>query len=85
MAKRNYAREYKNFHSKPKQKKRRAARNRARRQMAKRRGKAAIKGLDVHHKHGMSSSPKNLAVISKKRNRGYKRSSTNKNLGLRKR
>jgi hypothetical protein len=80
---RDYKKEYK-YHGTPKQRKRRAARNRARYKMIKRRGKAALKGKDVHHKHGMSSASSNLAVISKHRNRGYRRSAKNKNLGLRK-
>jgi len=41
-------------------------------------------GKDVHHVHGMSPRKKNLRVISKKKNRSFKRSRTGKNLGLRK-
>ena len=46
---RNYEKEYANYHSSPKQKARRAARNKARRQMVKA-GRASIgDGKDVAH------------------------------------
>lgn len=83
--KRRYDLEYARYHSKPAQKKRRAARNKARRKMVKA-GKAKKgDGKDVHHKNSksMSSSASNLAVVSRKKNRGFKRSKTGKNLGLR--
>lgn len=85
MGARNYKKEYARYHSKPKQKARRAARNRARRVMAKKVGKAALRGKDVDHKSGnaMNNSSKNLRVVSKSRNRGFKRNSKGKNLGLR--
>ena len=46
---RNYAREYKNYHSTKKQKIRRASRNKARRIMKKTLG-SKINGKDIHHK-----------------------------------
>mgnify|MGYP000906895119 FL=1 len=82
--KRRYDLEYKRYHSKPEQRKRRAARNRARRIMTKKLGKAAVLGKDIDHKSGnaLNNSTKNLRVMSKKRNRGFKRNSKGKNLGV---
>lgn len=78
---RNYKEEYARFQGKPEQIKRRALRNKSRRQAAKRLGKAAIRGKDVNH-----TNPKTLkgrvTIESKSRNRGFRRSSTGKNLGL---
>ena len=48
---RNYKKEYKDYHSKPKQKKNRAGRNKARSLMKKLRGSKAIKGKDIDHKN----------------------------------
>jgi hypothetical protein len=73
--KRNYKSEYKNYHSKPKQKKRRANRNTARAKMVKS-GKAKKgDGKDVHHKNRNTKDnrSKNLSVISKRANRSYSR------------
>ena len=73
--KRNYKSEYKNYHSKPKQKKRRANRNTARAKMV-RAGKARKgDGKDVHHKNRNTKDnrAKNLSVISKRSNRSYSR------------
>lgn len=57
----------------PKEKKKRAARNRARRLMEKKVGKAALKGKDVDHKkplrNGGGNGVKNLRVLSIKKNR----------------
>jgi len=65
---RNYKKEYENYHSKPEQKVRRAARNAARRLLKDRKG---IKGKDVHHKDNNpeNNDPKNLSVVSKNYNR----------------
>ena len=64
------------YEDRPEQVKNRVKRNRARREMAKKKGKAALKGKDVDHKKplskGGSNSPKNLRVTSKKKNRGRK-------------
>ena len=71
MAKRNYKREYKSYHARPKQIKRRAGRNKARNLMIKA-GKAKRgDGKDVHHKdrNPKNSSRKNLRITSKKYNR----------------
>lgn len=83
MAKRNYKKEYANYHSSPKQKKRRALRNKARRVAVKKLGKAAVRGKDVHHTDSKGLSTKGIRVISKAKNRGFRRSKTGKNLGLR--
>ena len=58
--KRNYKREYANYHGKPEQRKRRSNRNKARRKMN------APKGRDVHHIDGNpnNNSRKNLTLRS---------------------
>ncbi len=70
--KRNYKKEYQEYHSKDDQKKNRASRNTARRR-AESAGKVS-KGdkKDVHHADGnpRNNSKKNLKVVSRKKNRG---------------
>ena len=44
---RNYRSEYDNYHSKKKQKVRRAGRNKARRMMVREKGKSALNGKDI--------------------------------------
>jgi hypothetical protein len=68
---RDYKSEYKNYHSKPTQKKRRAARNSSRALMIKERGAAAVAGKDVDHKdrNPNNKSTSNLRIQSKKKNR----------------
>ena len=72
---RNYKREYANYHSKPKQKKRRAQRNTARRKMTKA-GKVR-KGdrKDVHHRNRNTADNRrrNLKVTSRRKNRSFRR------------
>ena len=70
---RDYKREYKNYHSKPPQRKRRSSRNLARRLMAKRLGLKKIRGKDIDHKdkNPMNNSRKNLRVRSKSYNRSH--------------
>jgi len=78
MSKRNYDNEYEKYQGTPKQKKRRAQRNKARRQM-ERAGKVRKgDGKDVDHKNGNTSdnSSKNLRVQSKSKNRSYPRTKT---------
>ena len=73
--KRDYAKEYREYHSKPEQKKRRASRNAARRLMIQK-GKARKgDGKDVDHKNRnpLNNSLKNLRVVSQKKNRGWRR------------
>jgi len=69
---RNYSSEYKNYHSKPEQKKNRASRNLARRIMKKKLG-SKIKGKDIDHKDGnpRNNSMSNLRVRSKSANRKW--------------
>lgn len=73
---RNYKREYKNYHSKPEQKKNRAKRNAARRKMTKKYGKAAVRGKDIDHKKplakGGSNKMSNLRILSRRKNRSRK-------------
>jgi hypothetical protein len=71
---RNYKKEYKDYHSKPKQKKNRASRNKARSLMKKLRGSKAIKGKDIDHKNRnpRDNSIKNLRVRSIRLNRAKK-------------
>ena len=67
--KRNYKKEYKDFHGKSKQKKRRAARNKARSLLGLKKGD----GKEVDHKRplskGGSNRRKNLRAVSRKVNR----------------
>ena len=77
---RDYKQEYKNYHGKPKQKKRRAHRNWARAQ-------AEQKGLvekgdnqDVHHIDGNPANRniRNIKVLNKSSNRSFARTRTGK-------
>lgn len=74
--KRNYKREYEMYQGTSEQKKNRAKRNAARREMARKVGKAALKGKDVDHKvplsKGGSNARKNLQVTSVHYNRSVK-------------
>jgi len=75
---RDYRAEYENYHSKPAQKKKRAARNAARRKLEA--GGRVKKGsdMDVHHVDGnpLNNSAKNLRVMHKSKNRSFARTST---------
>ena len=72
---RNYKEEYKHFHSKPNEKKRRAGRNAARKKMAAAGKVKKGDGKDVHHKDGntLNNKRKNLRVESKSKNRARKK------------
>ena len=72
---RNYRAEYDNYHSSPKQKKNRAARNAARAAMVKAGKVKKGDGKDVTHRDGnpRNNSSKNLGVLSASKNRSYKR------------
>ena len=74
MIKRDYKKEYRNYHSKQKQIKNRASRNKARAILKKIRGIKALKGKDVDHKNRnpRDNRIKNLRVRSIKLNRGRK-------------
>jgi|TARA_R100001129_G_scaffold68448_1_gene46699 hypothetical protein len=73
---RNYRKEYDSYHSKPKQKKRRASRNTARAIMARRGLVTKGDGKDVHHKTGNPMNNKKLSVKSKSKNRSFARTKT---------
>lgn len=68
---RNYKREYKTYHKRASQKKRRAGRNRGRRLMIKKGRASKGDGKDVDHKdrNPRNNSSKNLRIQSKKKNR----------------
>lgn len=76
--KRNYVQE--RLAESPARKKERALRNKARRQMAKKVGKAALKGKDVDHKKPLSTGGTgaltNLRLLSAHSNRSYARTSS---------
>lgn len=77
MAKRNYAKEYRDYHSRPDQKKKRAKRNAARRKMMKSGRVKKGDGKDVDHKKrlakGGGNGKGNLRVTSRKKNRGWRK------------
>lgn len=75
-AKRNYRKEYDNYHSSTTQKKNRAARNAARAKLKK--GGALVKGKDVAHRNGnpRDNRRKNLTVKTASQNRSYARTRT---------
>ena len=70
--KRNYKKEYRTYHKRAKQKKRRACRNGSRRMMIKSKRARKGDGKDVDHKdrNPCNKSRKNLRIRSKKKNRG---------------
>lgn len=80
--KRDYAKEYDNYHSSPEQKKKRAARNSARRQMEKEGKVSKGDGKDVDHKvpmaKGGGNGKENLRVRSKSSNRSFPRTKSAK-------
>jgi hypothetical protein len=69
--KRNYKKEYASYHGKPAQKKRRAQRNTARRQMEQAGKVQPGDGKDVHHvDHNTANNTRaNLRVVPKSKNR----------------
>jgi|TARA_B110000977_G_scaffold118322_1_gene152699 hypothetical protein len=66
---RNYKKEYENYHSRPDEKKRRAARNAARKMLKGR--KELTDEKDVHHKDNdpLNNDKSNLAIVSQRYNR----------------
>jgi len=68
---RNYRKEYDDFHALPEQRARRAARNKSRAIVEKKKGKAAIAGKDVDHKNHNAKDTRmcNLRVRSVHANR----------------
>lgn len=74
-AKRNYRKEYDKYHKQPRQKKRRAQRNAARRKMTKVGAVRKGDGKDVDHKNRNTADNRrsNLRAVSKSKNRSFKR------------
>lgn len=69
---RDYKKEYREYHGKPEQKKRRAERNAARRAAVKKHGKKKLRGKEVHHENAPrkgSLKGSKTRVVSKKTNR----------------
>lgn len=68
---RDYDKEYREYQGTPEQIRRRARRNRARRLMIKKFGKARLRGKDVDHKdrNPHNNSYKNLRIMSPSKNR----------------
>ena len=68
---RNYRKEYDNYHSRPENKIRNAARLRARRALVKAGKVEVFDGKDVHHKDNnpLNNDPKNLSVVTQHYNR----------------
>ena len=68
---RDYKKEYRDYHSKPEQIKRRSSRNSARRIMKKKYGAAAIKGKDIDHKNknATNNSSSNLRIRNRSENK----------------
>ena len=68
---RDYKAEYRNYHGKPEQRKRRSLRNSARRIARKKYGALAIAGKDIDHRdrNPNNNSHNNLRIQSKSKNR----------------
>ena len=76
VAKRNYRKEYDNYHSKPAQRKARSSRVMARRKMAKAGLVKKGDGKDVHHTTGNPLNNSKLAVKPASQNRSIARTKT---------
>ena len=73
--KRNYRKEYDNYHADPTQKKKRASRNAARGALMTSGSVKKGDGKDVDHKdrNPNNNSPNNLSIQSKTKNRGWRK------------
>ena len=73
--KRNYRKEYDEYHGTPKQRKNRSSRVLARRKMIKKVGEGSVNGKDVDHKDGnpRNNSEQNLRILAIKKNRASKK------------
>lgn len=71
---RDYKKEYREYQGKPEQRRNRSNRNKARRLLEKKMGRAKMRGKDVDHRDGnpMNNSIKNLQITSKSYNRSKK-------------
>jgi hypothetical protein len=71
---RDYKQEYREYHGRPDQIKRRAGRNKARRLMIKKGLARKGDGQDVHHRNGdtLDNRSANLSIMSRSKNRGIK-------------
>jgi len=82
--KRNYAAEYKEYHSKPEQIANRSKRNQARNEMEKAGKVTKGDGKDVNHKtpikNGGGNTKSNLEVTSKTENRGWRKGKSGYNI-----
>lgn len=69
---RDYKKEYREYHGKPSQIKRRAGRVKARREMLKVHGKKKLAGKDIDHKdrNPNNNSKSNLRIQAPSKNRG---------------
>jgi hypothetical protein len=76
VAKRNYRKEYDNYHGTPEQRKRRSSRVLARRKMEAAGKVKKGDGKDVHHTTGNPLNNKKLSVKSKSANRSVARTKT---------
>jgi hypothetical protein len=76
VAKRNYKKEYANYHSKPAQRQARSSRVQARRKMAKAGLVKKGDGKDVHHTTGNPLNNSKLAVKPSSKNRSIARTKT---------
>jgi 5-methylcytosine-specific restriction endonuclease McrA len=74
---RDYKNEYQSYHAKPEQKKKRAMRNAARRELMAEGRVHKGDGKEVDHKKplraGGSNAPSNLRVTSQSKNRGWRK------------
>lgn len=81
---RDYKKEYRDYHSRPEQIHNRSLRNQARRKMEEQGAVHKGDGKDVDHRRpldsGGSNDTSNLRVLSKAKNRGYRRNSRNQPL-----
>ena len=77
---RDYSKEYKEYHSKPAQKKKRALRNAARRKMMQAGRVSKGDGKEVEHKtplrKGGDNAPANLTILSAEKNRAWRKGKT---------
>jgi len=74
---RNYKLEYERYHKSPEQKKRRAARNKIRRQLLSSGRVRKGSRVDVHHRDGNpeNNSPGNIVLQDRSKNRSFARNS----------